>query len=48
VDRKKLAPAALTDVIQDPANRLYVLYTEGNPAGMAELDFRKAGQANIS
>ena len=48
VDRKKLAPQALADVIHDPQNRLYVLYTEGNPAGMAELDLRKPGTANIS
>jgi GNAT superfamily N-acetyltransferase len=48
VDRRKLAPDALTAVIQDPHNRLYVLYTEGSPAGMAELDFRKPGQANIA
>ena len=35
-------------MIHDPLNILYVLYTEGNPAGMAELDLRKQGQANIS
>ncbi len=48
VDRKKLTPDALADVIHDPLNPLYVLYTEGNPAGMAELDLRKPGAANIS
>jgi ribosomal protein S18 acetylase RimI-like enzyme len=48
VDRRKLTPDALAAVIQDPLNALYVLYTEGNPAGMAELDFRKPGAANIS
>jgi GNAT superfamily N-acetyltransferase len=48
VDRKKIAPDALTTIIQDPLNQLFVLYTEGSPAGMAELDLRKPGQANIS
>ena len=46
VDRRKLTAQALTDIIQHPQNALYVLYVEGNPAGMAELDFREddAGQ----
>jgi GNAT superfamily N-acetyltransferase len=48
VDRKKLAPEALAEVIHDPANQLFVLYTDGCPAGMAELDFRKEGTCNIS
>jgi hypothetical protein len=48
VDRKKLSPEALARVIQDPANHLYVLYAEGAPAGMAELDMRKPGVANIA
>ena len=33
VDRKKLAPDKLAEVIQDPRTLLYVLYAEGNPAG---------------
>jgi ribosomal protein S18 acetylase RimI-like enzyme len=48
VDRRKLTADALTTLIQDPKNTLYVLYAEGSPAGMAELDFRKDGIANIS
>ena len=48
VDRKKLAPEALEAVIHDPLNQLFVLYTDGNPAGMAELDLRKPGNCNIS
>src|ERR1700759_3843084 len=48
VDRRKLSPEALTPVIHDPLNQLFVLYTDGNPAGMAALDFRKAGLCNIS
>ena len=48
VDRRKLAPEALAGVIHDPANQLFVLYLEGNPAGMAELDLRTEGVCNIS
>jgi len=48
VDRRKLTTEALTALIQDTKNTLYVLYAEGSPAGMAELDFRKEGSANIS
>ena len=48
VDRKKLSPEKLAEVIHDPLNQLFVLYTEGNPAGMAELDLRKDGEVNIS
>jgi len=48
VDRRKLSPEALTPVIHDPLNQLFVLYTDGSPAGMAELDFRKTGLCNIS
>ncbi|HET7084467.1 MAG TPA: GNAT family N-acetyltransferase [Rhizomicrobium sp.] len=48
VDRKKLSPEALAEVIHHPLNPLFVLYMEGNPAGMAELDLRKAGSCNIS
>jgi acetyltransferase (GNAT) family protein len=48
VDRKRLTPDALAEVIHDPRNQLFVLYAEGNPAGMAELDLRKPGTCNIS
>jgi hypothetical protein len=48
VDRKKLTDEALAEVIHDPLNQLFVLYRDGCPAGMAELDMRKSGQANIS
>jgi GNAT superfamily N-acetyltransferase len=48
VDRKKIDDAKLADIIGDPDNHLYVLYTEGTPAGMAELDFRAEGAANIA
>lgn len=48
VDRKKLTLEDLAQIIQDPLNQLFVLYREGSPAGMAELDLRKVGQANIA
>ena len=48
VDRKKLTPEALEEVIHHPLNQLFVLYKEGCPAGMAELDLRKQGNCNIS
>ncbi len=48
VDRKKVTTEALTQIIHDPSNALYVLYVEGCPAGMAEIDFRKEGAANIA
>ena len=48
VDRKKLTPEALEEVIHHPLNPLFVLYKEGCPAGMAELDLRKQGSCNIS
>lgn len=48
VDRKKLGPEALAAVIQDPLIQIFVLYWNGNPSGMAELDFHKPGSCNIS
>jgi GNAT superfamily N-acetyltransferase len=48
VDRKKLSPESLTAVIQDPRNALYVLYADGAPAGLAELDLRKGETVNIA
>jgi GNAT superfamily N-acetyltransferase len=48
VDRKKLTQQALAELLHDPLNLMFVLYTEGSPAGMAELDLRKSGTANIS
>ena len=48
VDRKRLTPDALADIIHDPRNLLFILYTDGNPAGLAELDLRRPGTCNIS
>ena len=35
VDRRKLSDDALAAIIQDPKEELYVLYSDGNPAGFA-------------
>ncbi len=43
VDRVKMDDATLAAIIHDPKVELYVLYSGGCPAGMAELDFRDAG-----
>jgi GNAT superfamily N-acetyltransferase len=48
VDRRKLDDAALAAIIQNPQIELYVLYADGCPAGMAELDFREATSALLA
>ena len=40
VERRKLSDEALAALIQHPDVELYVLYLDGSPAGMAELDMR--------
>ncbi|HWA04026.1 MAG TPA: GNAT family N-acetyltransferase [Rhizomicrobium sp.] len=48
VDRRKLADPALAAIIHDPRTELYVLYMDGNPAGMAELEFRDPEAAQVA
>ncbi|MBV9418195.1 MAG: GNAT family N-acetyltransferase [Alphaproteobacteria bacterium] len=48
VDRRKLDDKALGAIVQDPEVELYVLYTDGSPAGMAELDMRDAGTGQLA
>ena len=48
VDRKKLSDEALAEIIHHPKNELYVLYADGCPAGMAELEFRDAAQGQLA
>ena len=48
VDRRKISHEKLAEIIHAPTNCLYVLYTEGNPAGMAELDLKPDNSANIA
>ncbi len=40
VDRKKISDVGIADLLKDPRIELFVLYVDGCPAGMAELDFR--------
>lgn len=46
VDRKKIGDDGIAELLADPGVQLYVLYAEGCPAGMAEMDYRNpaAGQ----
>lgn len=47
VERKKMNDAQLAAILDHPANDVYVLYVGGCPAGMAELDFRQEGVAQL-
>ena len=47
VSRKKLDDAELSAIIGDPAVHLYVLYVDGAPAGMAEIDAADAPVIHI-
>ena len=40
VSRRSMPDAELSAIISDPALYLYVLYANGSPAGMAEIDAR--------
>jgi GNAT superfamily N-acetyltransferase len=48
VDRKKLNDEALANLVRSPTLELYVLYVEGTPAGMAELDFSDPDTAHLA
>lgn len=48
VDRKKLDDEALAKILDVPTLELYVLYAEGAPAGMAELDFADPKGAHLA
>lgn len=48
VDRRKLGDEELAAIIGDPRVELYVLNIEGCPAGMAELEFREPGAAQVA
>jgi len=47
VSRRVIDDAALEKIIHDPKVSLYVLYVDGSPGGMAELDARKRGEVEI-
>jgi len=48
VDRKKVSDATLAEILRDPLVELFVLYADGCPAGMAELDFRLDGIGQLA
>ncbi len=48
VDRKKMDDEALAALLQSSQLELYVLYVEGCPAGLAEIEFRDEATANLS
>ena len=48
VDRKKASDAMIAEILKDPLVDLFVLYAEGCPAGMAELDFRLEGVGQLA
>lgn len=48
VDRKKLTDSQLEALLADDRVELYVLYVDGCPAGMAELEFRDTATANLA
>lgn len=48
VDRRKLADEALAEIIQSPQVEIYVLYVEGCPAGLAELEFKPEKSAQLA
>jgi GNAT superfamily N-acetyltransferase len=48
VDRKKVSDQTLAEILNDPLVDLFVLYADGCPAGMAELDFRLEGVGQLA
>jgi GNAT superfamily N-acetyltransferase len=48
VDRRKLTDEALAAIIRHPQVELYVLYVDGCPAGMAELEFKDAASGQVA
>jgi GNAT superfamily N-acetyltransferase len=47
MDRKRMSDQQLRAVIHDPSVDIYVLYVDGAPAGLGELDRRTAGQIEL-
>jgi GNAT superfamily N-acetyltransferase len=48
VDRKKVSDATLAEILRDPLVELFILYADGCPAGMAELDYRLEGIGQLA
>lgn len=47
VSRRRMDDAQIGEIIHDPNVYLYVLYVDGAPAGMAEIDARDATASDI-
>lgn len=48
VERRRMRDETLSAIISHPQNELYILYADGCPAGMAELDLRKPDVAQLA
>ncbi len=48
VDRKKRSDAEIAELLKNPGMEIYVLYADGCPAGMAEMDYRDANSAQLA
>lgn len=48
VDRRRLSDSQLQEILEHPQVELYVLYSEGVPAGMAELDMRDPSTGQLA
>ncbi len=48
VERRRMDDATLAAIVQDKQVEIYVLYVGGAPAGYAEIDFRKKGEAELA
>ena len=47
VSRKRLTDDELAEIIHHPDNFLYILYVDGVPAGMAEIDVRNKSNVEL-
>ena len=48
VDRRKMDDPQLAEILNSPNNLLYILYADGVPAGLGEVELRGNSTANIS
>lgn len=48
VDRRKMSDEALAELLADPDVHINVLYVDGCPAGLAELDFRNPAATQLA
>ena len=46
--RRAMDDASLTAIVHDPQVEIYILYADGSPAGLGELDRRVAGEVEVA